>query len=75
MNRIATVLIMGLACSGAAAQPAPQSSQPPAQKPGTAVIKPGNPDPGINLSPPQTGTMPVVPPPGTAGNNPQIVPK
>lgn len=34
-------------------------------------------DPGITKTPPAhgAGTMPVIPPPGTAGGNPAVVPK
>lgn len=32
-------------------------------------------DPGMQKTPPATGTMPVVPPPGTPGGKPDVVPK
>ena len=39
------------------------------------VICPPNVDPEIKLPTPQTGTMPVIPPPGSPGGNPNIQPK
>ena len=41
----------------------------------TGVIHPGNPDPNMAITPPSVGLTPVVPPPGTAGNDPAVVPK
>lgn len=42
---------------------------------GTGVIHTGNPDPGMAVKPPATGITPVVPPPGTSGGNPAVIPK
>ena len=41
------------------------------------TIAPPNVDPGMTVSPPQTGstTTPVIPPPGSPGGNPRVVPK
>ena len=38
------------------------------------VIRPGNPDPGIDVTPPRVGITPVVPPPGST-NGTSVVPK
>ncbi len=51
---------------------------PPAQDPGLnrgAVVRPGNPDPAINVTPPQVGITPVVPAPGTTDNGAPVIPK
>lgn len=40
------------------------------------TLKPPPVDPGITHKPPSTaGTMPVIPPPGTAGGKPNVMPK
>jgi hypothetical protein len=39
------------------------------------VICPPQTDPGMNQSAPNPGTMPVIPPPGTPGGNPNVQPK
>ena len=39
------------------------------------VICPPNVDPKINAPTPETGKMPVIPPPGSPGGNPNIQPK
>jgi len=41
------------------------------------TVQPPAVDPGINKNPPApgVGTMPVIPPPGTAGGNQTVVPK
>ena len=41
------------------------------------TLHPSNVDPGINVTPPahDQSTMPVIPPPGTAGGNRRVVPK
>jgi len=43
----------------------------------TGVIQPPNVDPGISVKPPADApqSMPVIPPPGSPGNNPNVVPK
>lgn len=61
----------------------PTLAQPPAQAApdnGTdrGIIRPPTTvDPGIHQAAPvpQAGTMPVIPPPGTPGGNPNVVPK
>jgi hypothetical protein len=41
------------------------------------VINPPNIDPGMTVNPPKSGstTTPVIPPPGSPGGNPSVVPK
>jgi hypothetical protein len=41
------------------------------------TITPPNVDPGMSVSPPArgAGTTPVIPPPGSPGGNPSVVPK
>ena len=41
------------------------------------VISPPNVDPGMTVSPPRNGstTTPVIPPPGSPGGNPSVIPK
>jgi hypothetical protein len=41
------------------------------------VVHPPNVDPGINIKPPADApqSMPIVPPPGSPGGNPNVVPK
>jgi hypothetical protein len=39
------------------------------------VICPPNVDPGIKAQAPDTGKMPVIPPPGSPGGNPDVQPK
>ncbi len=56
-------------------KPAPKTAPGKDAKPPAALIHPGNPDPGMAITPPKTGTMQVVPPPGTPGGNPAPVPK
>ena len=43
--------------------------------PPTGTVQQGNPDPGISVPRGGIGTMPVIPPPGTPGGNPNVVPK
>jgi hypothetical protein len=67
-----------------APSPPPEKMAPPegnslsdhlSQQKGT--IKPPNVDPGMAVQPPQRGaaTTPVIPPPGSPGGNPSVVPK
>src|SRR5260370_28248821 len=44
---------------------------------GGVIRPPAGVDPGLTLSPPQSGSskMPVIPPPGTRGGEPEINPK
>jgi hypothetical protein len=66
-----------------ATQPPPEKIAPPdpdlssrlSRSKGT--IAPPNVDPGMSVSPPArgAGTTPVIPPPGSPGGNPSVVPK
>jgi hypothetical protein len=66
-----------------AASPPPEKIAPPdgslsnrmSQQKGT--ITPPNVDPGMMVSPPKTSgaTTPVIPPPGSPGGNPSVIPK
>ncbi len=57
-------------------RPTPVPNQDPGVvTPPSGVLTPGNPDPGINLPIPPQGRMPVIPPPGTPGGNPNVQPK
>ena len=57
------------------------TSKPPATTqpaPSDGVVQPPNLDPGIQAAPPVPSAAlptPVIPPPGTAGGNPTVVPK
>ena len=42
---------------------------------GGGVICPPNVDPGIKVPAPETGKMPVIPPPGSPGGDPKVQPK
>ncbi|HET8919128.1 MAG TPA: hypothetical protein VFN27_05565 [Xanthobacteraceae bacterium] len=42
---------------------------------GSGVICPPNVDPGIKAPTPETGKMPVIPPPGSPGGDPNVKPK
>jgi hypothetical protein len=42
---------------------------------GGGVICPPDVDPGMKAPTPETGKMPVIPPPGSPGDNPQVQPK
>ena len=42
---------------------------------GGGVICPPNVDPAIKAPTPQTGKMPVIPPPGSPGGDPKVQPK
>ena len=42
---------------------------------GGGVICPPNVDPGIKAPAPETGKMPVIPPPGSPGGDPKVQPK
>ncbi len=43
--------------------------------PPSGLVRPGNPDPGINVPIAPQGRMPVIPPPGTPGGNPNVQPR
>lgn len=60
------------------ASPSPQTALP-APQPGAGnrgvVAPPQSTDPGMTVSPPANGMMPVIPPPGAPGGNQRVVPK
>jgi hypothetical protein len=66
-----------------ATQPPPEKIAPPAPDLSSRLsrdkgtITPPNVDPGMSVSPPArgAGTTPVIPPPGSPGGNPSVVPK
>jgi len=55
--------------------PTPNADPGGVVMPPSGVVKPGNPDPGINVPVAPQGRMPVIPPPGTPGGNPNVQPK
>jgi hypothetical protein len=57
------------------AVPAPRADRGMITQPQHGVVRPPNTDPGIAVPPPHNGTATVIPPPGTPGNNPTLVPK
>ena len=63
------------AAGSSGSSPIPRQDNGIATSAAPAVIHPGNPDPGMTVMPPAAGVTPVVPPPGTGGNNPTVVPK
>ena len=79
-----TTAFLATAISTAMAQgaPAPKPAVPTPHadpgmitKPPAAVMHPPSTDPGMTVTPPHNGTAAVIPPPGTPGNNPTVVPK
>jgi hypothetical protein len=65
-----------------AASPPPEKIAPPVVPSAplarhNGIITPPKVDPGMRVRPPVTGqrTMPVIPPPGTKGGNPAVIPK
>lgn len=78
----ATVLLC-LAPLLAQAQAVPAQPEPPAPrtdpgieiKPQTGVIQPGKTDPGFTRPPAPGDSRTVVPPPGSPGGNPAVIPK
>jgi hypothetical protein len=82
-----TLSLMLAGVSLACAQ-APSTGQKPCAEPGDSsktlsdkldqgggVICPPNVDPGIKTPAPETGKMPVIPPPGSPGGDPNVQPK
>ena len=55
--------------------PAPHADPGIVATPTPGVIPAPKTDPGIAVPPPQSGKGTVIPPPGTPGNNPAVVPK
>jgi hypothetical protein len=77
----------GSACAQAPAQ-APSGADKPCAQPGDSskslsdkldqgggVICPPDVDPGMKAPAPETGKMPVIPPPGSPGGDPTVKPK
>lgn len=87
--RSAIVLALAFLGASAACAQAPGAEPRPCAKPGGdssktlsekldqsgGVICPPDVDPGMNAPAPETGKMPVIPPPGSPGGNPQVQPK
>jgi hypothetical protein len=82
------ILALTLAALGPACAQAPSGAQKPCAEPGDpsktlsdkldqggGVICPPNVDPGIKAPAPDTGKMPVIPPPGSPGGDPKVQPK
>lgn len=55
--------------------PAPHADPGIMATPTPGVVPAPKADPGITVPPPQSGKGTVIPPPGTPGNNPALVPK
>jgi hypothetical protein len=79
-------LVLAAACPALAQSP--RTDQKPCAPPGDSsktlsekldqgagVICPPDVDPGMKAPAPETGKMPVIPPPGSPGGNPQVQPK
>jgi hypothetical protein len=86
--RSAIVLALTLAGVSLACAQAPSADQKPCAEPGDSskslsdkldqgggVICPPNVDPGMKTPAPETGKMPVIPPPGSPGGDPKVQPK
>jgi hypothetical protein len=85
---IALALSAVSAASAQAQAQTPSGDQKPCAQPGDSsktlsdkldqgggVICPPNVDPGIKTPAPETGKMPVIPPPGSPGGDPKVQPK
>ncbi len=83
LARAAVAAALTLACAQA-----PSGAQQPCSQPndssktlsdkldqGGGVICPLNVDPGMKTPAPETGKMPVIPPPGSPGGDPKVQPK
>jgi hypothetical protein len=86
--RSAIVLALTTVAASAACAQAPNAGQKPCAEPGDpsktlsdkldqggGVICPPDIDPGIKTPAPETGKMPVIPPPGSPGGDPKVQPK
>ncbi len=86
--RYAIALALTAAGTAAACAQAPNAAQKPCAEPGdssktlsdkldqgSGVICPPDVDPGMKTPAPQTGKMPVIPPPGSPGGDPKVQPK
>ena len=82
------MLALILAALGPARAQTPSPTQQPCSEPGDSsktlsdklnqgggVICPPNVDPGMKAPAPDTGKMPVIPPPGSPGGDPNVHPK
>lgn len=63
------------AANTAGCTPQEKSTQTLHLNQGNGVICPPDVDPGSVKAPPAGGTMPVIPPPGSPGGNPNVQPK
>ena len=88
MVRSAIMLALTFAAVSLACAQAPSTGQKPCAEPGDpsktlsdkldqggGVICPPDVDPGIKTPAPETGKMPVIPPPGSPGGDPKVQPK
>ena len=88
ITRTAIMLALTLAGVSLACAQAPSAEQKPCAEPGDSskslsdkldqgggVICPPNVDPGMKTPAPETGKMPVIPPPGSPGGDPKVQPK
>jgi hypothetical protein len=84
----ALTLALMLAAFGSACAQAPSGADKPCAQPGDSskslsdkldqgggVICPPDVDPGMKAPAPETGKMPVIPPPGSPGGDPTVKPK
>jgi len=83
-----SAIVLTLAGVSLACAQAPSADQKPCAEPGDStkllsdkldqgggVICPPNVDPGMKTPAPETGKMPVIPPPGSPGGDPKVQPK
>jgi hypothetical protein len=86
--RYGITLALTIAALGPACAQTPSAEQKPCSEPGDSsktlsdkldqgggVMCPPNVDPGIKAPTPETGKMPVIPPPGSPGGDPNVRPK
>ena len=86
--RTAIMLALAIAGVSLACAQTPSADQKPCAEPGDSskslsdkldqgrgVICPPNVDPGMKTPAPETGKMPVIPPPGSPGGDPKVQPK
>jgi hypothetical protein len=79
---VALVVLLWVVCvpspsAAQATQPAPEDNPSDKLNRSGGVIKPGNIDPKMQVPAPDPGptSTPVIPPPGSPGGNPNVVPK
>jgi hypothetical protein len=88
ITRSAIALMLTVAGMAIASAQAPTGGQKPCAEPGDSsktlsdkldqgggVICPPDVDPGMKAPAPETGKMPVIPPPGSPGGAPNVQPK